>query len=94
MQYVLVINKIEDYAKWRPVFDKNMDSRRENGSKEAHVFHNANNPNEIVILYEWDNLDNAKKFFESSDIKTKMQSAGVMGKPDIHFLEGIGKTSA
>jgi heme-degrading monooxygenase HmoA len=94
MQYVLIIHKIEDYDKWRPVFDENMTNRKNNGSKEAHVFRNADNPNEIVILYEWDNLDNAKQFFESQDIKTKMQSAGVIGKPYIHFLKGIGRTSA
>lgn len=94
MHYVLVINKIEDYDKWRPVFDENMTNRKDNGSKEAHVFRSADNPNEIVILYEWDNLDNARKFFESSDFKIKIESAGLMGKPDIHFIEGIGKTSA
>lgn len=94
MQYVLIIHKIEDYDKWRPVFDEHMESRRDSGSKEAHVFRSADNPDEIVILYKWDNLDNAKKFFASSDLKAKMESAGLKGMPNIHFLEGIGKTSA
>ncbi|MGB9938091.1 MAG: putative quinol monooxygenase [Methanobacterium sp.] len=94
MQYVLVINKIEDYDKWRPIFDENMESRQNSGSKEAHVFRSADNPNEVVILYKWDNLDNAKKFFASSDVKTKMQKAGVVGMPNIHLLDGIGKTLA
>lgn len=94
MNYVLVIHKIEDYDKWRTIYDENMTNRSDNGSKGAHVFRNDDNPNEIVILLEWDNLNNARKFYESSDLREKMQKAGVMGKPEIHFLEGIGKTSA
>lgn len=94
MHYVLVINRVEDYDKWRPVFDENMNNRKDNGSKDAHVFRNPDDPNEIVILYEWDDLSNAKKFFKSSDLKAKMEKGGVRGKPNIRFLEGIGKTSA
>lgn len=93
MQYVLVINKIGNYEKWKSVFDKNMDSRMDNGSKEAHVFRNVNNQDEVVILYEWDNLDNAKQFFESPDLKAKMENAGVKEMPDVHLLEGMGRTS-
>ena len=69
----------------------NMDSRIDNGSKEAHVFLNANNQDEVVILYEWDNLDNAKQFFESPDLKAKMKRVGVREMPDVHFLEGMEK---
>lgn len=94
MQYVLVIHKVEDYEKWKPIYDENTDARRDNGSKGAHVLRNADNPNEVVILFEWDSLDNARKFYESKGLRDKMQSAGVMGKPEIRFLEGIGKTSA
>ena len=94
MQYVLVIHKVEDYEKWKSIYDENTDARTDNGSKGAHVLRNADNPNEVVILFEWDNLDNARKFYESQDLKDKMQGAGVMGKPEIRFLDGIGRTSA
>ncbi len=94
MHYMLIIQKVEDYEKWKSIFDENTETRKENGSKEAHVFKSEDNPNEIVILYQWDDLNNARKFFESEDLKNKMKTAGVMGMPDIHFLEGIGKTSA
>lgn len=94
MQYVLVIHEIEDYDKWRPIFDEDSINREDNGSKEAHVFRSAGNPGETIILFKWDNLDNARKFFESENLKEKMQSAGVQGKPNIYYLNGIGRTSA
>ncbi|HML05749.1 MAG TPA: cyclase [Methanobacterium sp.] len=94
MQYVLVIHKVEDYEKWKPIYDEHTDARMDKGSKGAHVLRNADNPNEIVLLFEWDNLDNARKFYESQDLRNTMQNAGVMGKPEIRFLDGIGRTSA
>lgn len=94
MQYVLVIHKVGDYDKWKPVYDEDAVNRENEGSKEAHVFRSADNSDEVVILFKWDNLDSARKFFESSDLMERMQRSGVQGKPDIYYLEGMGRTSA
>ena len=92
MPYMLVRHKVENYAKWKPAYDEHAATRKDSGSKKAHLFRNADNPNEIVILFEWDNLDNARKFAQSEDLKKKMQQAGVSEKPDIYFLEEIERT--
>jgi hypothetical protein len=34
-------------------------------------------------------MDNAKKFYESEDLKKVMQDAGLIGKPDVWFLDKI-----
>ena len=34
-------------------------------------------------------LDNAERFLEESDLKDVMHELGVMGDPEIHFLEEI-----
>jgi heme-degrading monooxygenase HmoA len=93
MPYMLVRHKVEDYTKWKPAYDEHAATRKASGSKKAHLFRNADNPNEIVILFEWANLDNARKFAQSQDLRKKMQQAGVSDKPDIYFLEEIGRTS-
>ena len=41
MPYVLVRHKIEDYAKWKPVFDEDATARRASGSKGGQLFRNA-----------------------------------------------------
>jgi len=94
MHYVLVRHKVEEYNKWKNIYDGNMENRKNNGSKGAHVFRSAENPDELVILFEWDDLDNARKFFESEDFKIKVRNAGIPDEPDIYFLEGIGRTPA
>jgi len=95
MPYVLIRHKIEDYAKWRPEYDEHGASRRKaSGCKGTHVFRNSENPNEIVILLEWDELENARQFIQSEDLREAMQRAGVADQPDIYILDDAGRTSA
>ncbi len=92
MAHLLVHHKVEDYKKWKPVFDEHSNFRSRNGSKGGRVFRDSKNPNEIFILFEWDSLDNAQKFSQSDDLKAVMMKAGVQGMPEIHFLEEASKT--
>lgn len=93
MPYVLVKHTVKDYAKWKPLFDDHGSTRKRYGSKGGYVYRNTQNPNEVVLVMEWDSLDNAKQFVESEDLRERMQSAGVMGKPDVYFLEQVASFS-
>jgi quinol monooxygenase YgiN len=87
MAYLLVRHTAEDYSKWRPVFDDHEGMRKAGGSKSARVFRNADNPNEIVLLMEWDDVENARRFASSDDLRQAMERAGVVGRPEALFLE-------
>ena len=93
MPYMLVRHKIQDYAKWKPVFDEHGSTRKTSGSKGGHLFRNADNPNELILLFEWDDLKKARQFVQSEDLRKAMERAGVSDKPDIFFLEEIEKTT-
>ena len=94
MPYMLVRHKVTDYAKWKPIYDQHAATRKAGGSKEAHLFRNADNPNELVILFKWDDLGEARSFAQSEDLAKTMRKAGVSDKPDIYFLEEIERTNA
>jgi len=91
MPYLLVHHTAEDYAKWKPVFDQHATNRKNSGSKGGQLFRSADNPNELVILFEWDDLDKARQFTQSDDLRKAMQRAGVVGRPDLYFLEEVEK---
>ena len=93
MPYVLVRHKVEDYEKWRPAYDEHGATRKTSGCKGTQVFRNAENPNEIVMLLEWDNLENARQLVQSEDLREAMQRSGVTDQPDIYFLDDAGRTS-
>lgn len=87
MPAVLVRHKVRDYATWKVFFDEHGTTRQASGSGGGRLFRNAYEPNEIVILLEWDDLDKARQFVQSTDLRETMQQAGVVDQPDIYFLE-------
>jgi heme-degrading monooxygenase HmoA len=87
MPYVLVRHKVQDYSTWKPLFDENASMRQAGGSKGGYVFRNADDPNEVLILLEWEDLGKARRFVQSEDVREKMQEAGVLDQPDIYFLD-------
>lgn len=93
MTYVLVIHKVEDYDKWKVVYDGDTETRKAKGSKGAVVFRMADDPNEIVVMTEWENLTKAKRFAEAEELRITMLKAGVIGQPEVYYLEEIEKTT-
>jgi len=86
MTHILVRHKVADFAKWKPVYDAHLAARQKAGLREANLLRGIDNPNEVVLLFEAEDLKRAQSFTESSDLRETMQKAGVVGKPDIVFL--------
>ena len=93
MPYILVRHKVEDFDTWKPGYEDHGVVRGASGCKGSQIMRNADDPNEVTILLEWDNLDNARKFAQSDDLREAMQRVGVVGQPDVYFLNEAGRTS-
>lgn len=89
MVHVIIQHEVEDYDDWKPVFDDHARTREENGCRGGTLFRTPENPNELLAIFEWDDVDNAKSFVQSEDLREKMQQAGVVSDPEITFLEKI-----
>jgi heme-degrading monooxygenase HmoA len=92
MTYVLAIQQIKDYNKWKKVFDKHGEVRKNKGSKGATIYRDSNDPKKLVIITKWDDMEAAKNFSLAEDLKIAMKKAGVMGLPELYYLEEIEKT--
>jgi hypothetical protein len=86
MNYMLVRANLQDYDTWKPSFDRHGTVRKSAGSKGGLVFRNADDPNECVILLEVEDMSRAREFAQSDNLREEMQQAGVVGRPDIYFL--------
>lgn len=93
MPFVMIRHTVNNYDTWKPVYDEDAGNRKAHGSKGGHLLRGANNPNEIVALLEFDDLENAHKFIESPDLRERMQRAGVAGPPDIAFLDEVERSA-
>ena len=89
MPFILVRHKVEDYARWKPVFDDHTATRGAGGSKGGRLFRNSDDPNEVIVLLEWDDLEKARQFAGSDDLRETMQRAGVSDRPDVYFLDEV-----
>jgi heme-degrading monooxygenase HmoA len=93
--YLLVRHKVENYERWKPVFDHDHGATREQwGSKGGLILRNAFDPKEFVILLEWDSLENARQFANGDELREAMQRAGVADQPGVYFLEEIEQVRA
>jgi uncharacterized protein (DUF1330 family) len=95
MPYLIVRHKVEDYERWKPVFDHDHGATRKlGGSKGGWILRNAGDPNELVILLEWDSSENARRFADAEDLREAMQRAGVADRPDVYVLEEVERVRA
>ena len=86
MPHILIRHKVRDFATWKPVYEDHRPAREAAGLRDLHLWQNTDDPTEVVILFEAADVDRAKEFAASPDLKAKMEEAGVVGAPDIVFL--------
>ena len=70
---------------------KRAKNRRTIHSKAADVIFDEDIPSELVVLYNWDDLDKAREYFESEEFKNQIQDAGVEEDPEIYYLEDVSR---
>ena len=87
MAHVIITHKVNDYSQWKKVFDDFADTRKDGGEKAYQVFQHADDPNNLTLVFEWDNKANAEEFLSSSELKSTMQRAGVAESPTIRYVE-------
>jgi hypothetical protein len=88
MAHMLIRHKVQDFGKWKPAYDAHQPARAAAGLKDLRLWRNADDPNDIFLLFEAADVAKAKAFAASADLKEKMTSAGVIGQPEIFFLSG------
>ena len=84
--YLLVRHQVREFTEWKRVYDAHLGKRDEAGLTEKHLLRGADNPNEVILLFEARDIDLARGFAGSADLKEAMQRAGVVDQPDLYFL--------
>jgi hypothetical protein len=80
-------HKVADYAKWRPVFDQDVERQEQAGLTGPVVYRAADDDNDIFIRWEMKDRKLAEEFAASTELQEKMKRAGVLQAPDVLFVE-------
>lgn len=89
MAYVIIRHKVQDYGRWKPLYDEHQSARKEHGVKYEQLFRNTEDPNDITLLFEVSDINKIREFMESDNLKDAMLRAGVIGMPESRFLEEV-----
>lgn len=87
MSRMFVQHRVADFDKWKVVFDEVEPFRRKMGSTGSQVFRSYSNPNEVLVITEWDSKEQGLQFGDSAELKEGMVRGGVLTTPDISFAE-------
>ena len=93
MAKVIVQNHVEDYEKWKPVFDEHGGVRKGHGATGHTIHRGVEDPNTILIVNDFSSAEGAASFLADPSLKEAMAKAGVDGPPQIWVVEEVERTS-
>jgi heme-degrading monooxygenase HmoA len=87
MIHVMIRHKVAEYTRWKEAFDAHHTARKHAGETGCRLYQNVEDPREVIIFSDWDSLEQARTFMTSEEVRKTMQQAGVVGAPEIQFVE-------
>lgn len=87
MVHTIVRHKVADYGQWKQVFDSFLNHRMAGGEMGSRVFQSVDDPRDVTVITDWENAEHARRFMASNDLRTAMKNAGVLGDPDISYVQ-------
>ena len=89
---MFVRHKVNDYKTWKSIYDGLGSIRKQNGVTTASVHRDAKDPNIIIIMHQFKDMNAATGFANSGELKSAMAKAGMSGPPEFWFSEDIEHT--
>jgi heme-degrading monooxygenase HmoA len=86
--HVLIIHEVDDYEKWKAIFDDAATIRREAGEIAWQLLSHDSDARRVVHFSRWTSLGAARAFFESPRLIEIRRVAGVRA-PEFHYLNEI-----
>src|SRR5215204_3566138 len=87
MAWTHVRHRVEDYPKWKEVFDSTAEYKRSYGWKGYRLHAIEGDNNHLLVMEEFETEDRAREFLGSDYLKDAMGRAGVSDEPDILVVE-------
>jgi len=86
---IIVTHPVEDYDRWRAVYDELADFRKRSGIIGDAVNQELGKPNHVIVYHQANDMDSLRAFVDSVELKEAMPRAGVIGQPDIQFVRVV-----
>jgi hypothetical protein len=81
-----VSHKVKDWDAWKKVFDAHKQARMDAGLIDRVVAHTIGDPKAARLVFAVSDMEKAKAFINSQELKDRMAEGGVEGKPSFFFF--------
>ena len=92
--WLIVTHKVEDFARWKVGFDSTIGMKKPHGWKHSSIYTVDGDRNNVMVVEEYATMAGAKAFAGSPELRAAMGKAGVLGAPDIRFVNQAFQASA
>lgn len=86
---LIIQHTVKDFDKWLPVYRAHDSVRKASGLTEIALGRGIDDKNKITVAEKSEDIQKAKDFTNSPDLKTAMQKAGVTSAPTMSFIKVI-----
>lgn len=83
--------KVKDFDAWKKSFDSNIQARKDAGLTDRVVAYSIDDNHNITIVFAVADVDKAKTFLASKELKERREKAGVVSEPSIFFYRIVQK---
>ena len=88
MAYVLIEHRVGDFEVFKEVYLGDAERRERLGCKGGQVFRVADDPSEIIVMLEWETVEDAREFAGSLELEQAMEwSASNVATPRVTVLD-------
>jgi len=79
----VISHPVKDFAAWKVVYDSAEPVRQKAGVTGAEVFQDPTDPNKVVAIHRFPNLEAAQAFLADPGLKDAMMKGGVLSPPTV-----------
>lgn len=83
MHRVFIRHEVADYSAWRPHYDDDRPRREAAGIRDVGVYRNAIEPNDVLLVWEAEDVGRVDDMIGSDGLMEKMREAGVLIEPEV-----------
>lgn len=86
---VTVKHKVKDFAVWKALYDSHDTARRASGLHNYVIGRGMDDSMTVMVALKADDLEKAKAFAKDPNLKKAMEKGGVVGAPEITFVNVV-----
>jgi hypothetical protein len=70
--------RVADYQRFREVYDAGTPAREAGGMHNEQMLRNPNDPNDILIMTTVENIERARAYGQSEEVRQRQRDAGLL----------------